>query len=106
MQDENKILLMEERNNRELYSLVELFKMLGNPTRIHILFLLMDGEVCVSELADKLGYTQSAVSHQLNLLKLNNLVKQRRDGKMMFYTLTDKWVKLIIEKATQHVIQK
>ena len=67
-----------------LYILTEFFKMLGNPThiRIRILLLLMEQDAHVSDLAEQLGMTQSAVSHQLNLLKSNKLVKRRKDGKM------------------------
>ena len=65
-----------------LYILTEFFKMLGNPTRIRILLLLMEQDANVSDLAEQLGMTQSAVSHQLNLLKSNKLVKRRKDGKM------------------------
>ena len=79
----------KELQERELYILTEFFKLLGDPTRIHILFLLMERDACVSDLADRLGLTQSAVSHQLSLLKANKLVRRRRDGKMIFYTLVD-----------------
>ncbi|WP_158591441.1 ArsR/SmtB family transcription factor [Roseburia sp. 1XD42-69] len=65
-----------------LYILTEFFKMLGNPTHIRILLLLMEQDAHVSDLAEQLGMTQSAVSHQLNLLKSNKLVKRRKDGKM------------------------
>ena len=70
--------------------------MLGNPTRIRILLLLMEQDANVSVLAEQLGMTQSAVSHQLNLLKSNKLVKRRRDGKMIFYALADKHVEMVI----------
>ena len=62
----------KELQERQLYILTEFFKLLGNPTRIHILFLLMEQDICVSDLADRLGLTQSAVSHQLSLLKANS----------------------------------
>ncbi len=78
--------------------------MFGNPTRIQILFLLMEQDVCVSDLANRLGLTQSAVSHQLSLLKANKLVRQRRNGKMIFYTLVDDHVRMVIEKGTEHVL--
>ena len=83
----------KELQEQELYILTEFFKLLGNPTRIHTLFLLMEQDACVSDLADRLGLTQSAVSHQLSLLKANKLVGQRRNGKMIFYTLVDDHVK-------------
>ena len=86
-----------------LYILTEFFKMLGNPTRIRILLLLMEQDANVSVLAEQLGMTQSAVSHQLNLLKSNKLVKRRRDGKMIFYAIVDEHVQMIIEKGTEHI---
>ena len=87
----------------DLYILMEFFKMLGNPTRIRILLLLMEQDANVSDLAERLGMTQSAVSHQLNLLKSNKLVRRRRDGKMIFYTLVDEHVQMILEKGTEHI---
>ena len=88
---------------RDLYILTEFFKVLGNPTRIRILLLLMEQDANVSDLAERLGMTQSAVSHQLNLLKSNKLVRRRRDGKMIFYTLVDEHVQMILEKGTEHI---
>ncbi len=87
----------------DLYILTEFFKMLGNPTHIRILLLLMKQDANVSDLAEQLGMTQSAVSHQLNLLKSNKLVRQRRDGKMIFYALVDEHVQMVIEKGTEHI---
>lgn len=72
----------ERLKESDLYILTEFFKMLGNPARIRILLLLMEQDANVSDLAEQLGMTQSAVSHQLNLLKSNKLVKRRKDGKM------------------------
>ena len=94
----------EKLKERDLYILTEFFKMFGNPTRIQILFLLMEQDACVSDLANRLGLTQSAVSHQLSLLKANKLVRQRRNGKMIFYTLVDDHVRMVIEKGTEHVL--
>ena len=94
----------EKLKERDLYILTEFFKMFGNPTRIQILFLFMEQDACVSDLADRLGLTQSAVSHQLSLLKANKLVRQRRNGKMIFYTLVDDHVRMVIEKGTEHVL--
>ena len=91
---------------KDLYILTEFFKMLGNPTRIHILLLLMEQETKVSSLAEQLGMTQSAVSHQLNLLKSNKLVKRRRDGKMIFYTLVDDHVRLVMKKGMEHILER
>ena len=86
-----------------LYVLTEFFKMLGNPARIRILLLLMEQDANVSVLAEQLGMTPSAVSHQLNLLKSNKLVKRRRDGKMIFYALADEHVEMVIEKGAEHI---
>ena len=93
----------ERLKESDLYILTEFFKMLGNPTRIRILLLLMEQDANVSDLAEQLGMTQSAVSHQLNLLKSNKLVRRRRDGKMIFYALVDEHVQMVIEKGTEHI---
>ena len=71
----------------ELYDLAELFKVFGDSTRIRILFVLFEAEVCVCDLAKALNMTQSAISHQLRILKQNKLVKSRREGKSIFYSL-------------------
>ena len=95
--------IYERLKESDLYILTEFFKMLGNPTRIRILFLLMEQDANVGDLAEQLGITQSAVSHQLNLLKSNKLVRRRRDGKMIFYALVDEHVQMVIEKGTEHI---
>ena len=77
---------MPEEN--ELYDLAELFKVFGDSTRIRILFVLFETEVCVCDLAQALNMTQSAISHQLRILKQNKLVKNRREGKSIFYSLS------------------
>lgn len=94
----------EKLKENDLFFLTEFFKALGTPTRVRILLVLMEQDACVSDLADRLGLTQSAVSHQLSLLKANKLVRQRRDGKMIFYTLVDDHVRMVIEKGTEHVL--
>lgn len=96
----------ERLKENDLYILTEFFKMLGNPTRIRILLLLMEQDSCVSDLAEQLEITQSAVSHQLNLLKSNKLVRRRRDGKMIFYALGDEHVQTVIEKGAEHILQR
>ena len=83
----------------DLYILMEFFKMLENPTRIRILLLLMEQDTNVSVPAEQLGMIRSALSHQLNLLKSNKLIKRRRDGKMIFYALADGHAEMVIEKA-------
>ena len=87
----------------ELYDLAELFKVFGDSTRIRILFVLFEAEVCVCDLAKALNMTQSAISHQLRILKQNKLVKSRRDGKSIFYSLADEHVRTIIDQGREHI---
>ncbi len=87
----------------ELYDLAELFKVFGDSTRIRILFVLFEAEVCVCDLAEALQMTQSAVSHQLKILKQAKLVKNRREGKSMFYSLADDHVRAIIGQGLEHI---
>ncbi len=87
----------------ELYDLAELFKVFGDSTRIRILFVLFEAQVCVFDLAQALGMTQSAISHQLRILKQNKLVKSRREGKSVFYSLADDHVRTIIEMGREHI---
>lgn len=87
----------------ELYDLSELFKVFGDSTRIRILFVLFECEVCVCDLAEALNMTQSAISHQLKILKQNKLVKARREGKSVFYSLADEHVRTIIAQGLDHI---
>ncbi|MBQ8798523.1 MAG: winged helix-turn-helix transcriptional regulator [Lachnospiraceae bacterium] len=87
----------------ELYDLAELFKVFGDSTRIRILFVLFEAEVCVCDLAEALQMTQSAVSHQLKILKQAKLVKNRRAGKSIFYSLADDHVRAIIGQGLEHI---
>ncbi len=92
-------------SEEELYDLAELFKVFGDTTRIRILYELFGGELCVSDIADKLGMTQSAISHQLRVLKANRLVRFRREGKTVYYSLDDDHVRSIIEMGVEHVLE-
>ena len=87
----------------ELYDLAELFKIFGDSTRIRILFVLFEAEVCVCDLARALNMTQSAISHQLRILKQSQLVKSRCEGKSVFYSLADDHVRTIISQGLEHV---
>ena len=87
----------------ELYDLAELFKVFGDSTRIRILFVLFEAEVCVCDLAKVLNMTQSAISHQLRILKQNKLVKNRREGKSIFYSRADDHVRTIINQGRDHI---
>lgn len=88
-----------------LYDLSELFKVFGDSTRIRILFVLFECEVCVCDLAEALNMTQSAISHQLKILKQSKLVKSRRDGKQVFYSLADEHVRTIIAQGIDHITE-
>lgn len=90
-------------DEEELYDLAELFKVFGDSTRIRILFVLFESEVCVCDLAATLNMTQSAVSHQLRILKQSKLVKSRREGKSIFYSLADGHVRTIIDQGREHI---
>ena len=83
----------------------DLFKVFADSTRIRILFVLFESEVCVCDLAKVLNMTQSAVSHQLRILKQNKLVKARRDGKSIFYSLADDHVRTIISMGREHILE-
>ncbi len=87
----------------ELYDLAELFKVFGDSTRIRILFVLFEAEVCVCDLAEILHMTQSAISHQLKILKQAKLVSARREGKSVFYSLADGHVRTIIAQGREHI---
>ena len=87
----------------ELYDLAELFKVFGDSTRIRILFVLFEAEVRVCDLAHVLNMTQSAISHQLKILKQNKLVKSRREGKSIFYSLADDHVRTMIAQGREHI---
>ena len=83
--------------------MAELFKVFGDSARIRILFVLFEAEVCVCDLAETLKMTQSAISHQLKILKQNKLVKSRRHGKSVFYSLADGHVRTIINQGLEHI---
>lgn len=92
---------LPERN--ELIKLGDFFKVFGDPTRISILSALSESEMCVCDIAYLLGMTQSAISHQLRVLKQARLVKNRKEGKVVYYSLDDDHVKLIIEMGLTHI---
>ena len=87
----------------ELYDLAEIFKVFGDSTRIKILYVLFDQEMCVCDIAQLLNMTQSAISHQLKILKQSRLVKNRREGKAVFYSLADGHVRSIINQGLEHI---
>lgn len=88
-----------------LYDVADLFKVFGDCTRIKILYALFESEMCVCDIADLLGMSQSAISHQLRVLKQTCLVKYRRDGKTVFYSLADAHIKTIFDQGLEHVLE-
>lgn len=87
----------------ELYDLADLFKVFGDSTRIKILYALYKNEMCVYDIANILNMTQSAISHQLRILKQNRLVKYRKEGKTVLYSLADEHVFTILSQGIEHV---
>lgn len=90
----------------ELYDLADFFKVLGDSTRVKIMWALDESEMCVCDLAVLLNMTKSAISHQLRSLRQANLVKYRKKGKVVFYSLADDHVKDIFEKGFEHIREK
>jgi len=86
-----------------LYDLAELFKVFGDSTRVRILSALFVSEMCVCDIAKLLGMTQSAISHQLRILKQTRLVKNRKDGKTVYYSLDDEHIKNIFDQGLEHL---
>lgn len=97
---------MERIPEREvLEQIANLFKAFGDPTRVHILSLLLEGERCVGDIAQGVELSQSAISHQLRLLKQMHLIKYRREGKNILYFLADDHVRTILQMGLEHVME-
>ncbi len=88
---------------KKLYELSDFFKVMGDGTRIQLLWALEESEMCVGDLAVLLDMTKSAISHQLKVLRMSKLVKTEKRGKNVYYSLDDDHVKMILEKAFDHV---
>ncbi len=91
-------------NEKEICSLSNFFKVLGDPTRIKMMYVMSQGEVCVQDIAQALGMTKSAISHQLRGLKERKIVKSRREGKNVFYSIDDDHVSQVINIAMTHIL--
>ncbi len=102
-QDLLDTVIQQMPQEEELCDLAELFKVFGDSTRIRILFVLFEAEVCVCDIAGALRMTQPAISHQLRILKQAKLVKSRREGKSVFYSLADGHVRTIIAQGREHI---
>lgn len=90
-------------DDEKLFDLAEFFKVFGDSTRVRIMCALIPGEMCVCDISDLLGITQSAISHQLRLLKSHRLVRSRREGKSMFYALDDEHIQTILCQGLSHL---
>ena len=95
--------LKDMPDEESLYDLAELFKVFGDTTRIRILYVLFEAEMCVCDIAQILNMTQSAISHQLRVLKQARLVRNRREGKQIYYSLADDHVRTIIGQGMDHI---
>lgn len=100
-----RTILHEEPSEETLTDLAELFKVFGDSTRMRILFALFDEEINVGGIAERLSLSQSAVSHQLRILRTSQLVDARREGKSMYYFLADDHVRTIIAQGMEHVLE-
>ena len=98
--------LSELPDDEQLYDLAELFRIFGDSTRIKILYVLFESELCVCDIAKLLGISQSAVSHQLRSLKAAKLVRFRREGKTVFYSLDDDHVRSVLSLGMEHILEK
>ena len=93
-------------DDEKLFRLAEVYKVFGDSTRIRIMCALMGGEMCVCDISGLLGMTQSAISHQLRLLRSHRLVKSRREGKSVFYSLDDEHISAILSQGLRHIQEK
>lgn len=103
--DDRILKIIEEKMppEEELQSLAEFFKVFGDTTRLKILYVLLSAEMCVYDISMVLGMSQSAISHQLRILKQMDLVKNRRDGKTIFYSLADAHIVTILSQGQDHI---
>ena len=93
-------------NDEMIFDVADFYKVFGDSTRIKILLFILQGEQCVCQIADGLKMTQSAASHQLRVLRQNGLVKYRREGKTVYYSLDDEHVSLVLQQGLCHVLHK
>ncbi|MFQ8660827.1 MAG: ArsR/SmtB family transcription factor [Clostridia bacterium] len=87
----------------EIYDLAEFFKVFADSTRMKIIYALMENELCVCDLANIVNTTQSAISHQLKILRQSKLVKFRKEGKVVYYSLDDEHISQIVKKGREHI---
>ena len=104
---DNIIEMVKQKMPQEekLYDLAELFKVFGDTTRVKIISALFEAEMCVCDIAELLSMTQSAISHQLRVLRRARLVKHRKEGKVVFYSLDDEHIKTIFNQGLEHILE-
>lgn len=104
---DNIIEMVKQKMPQEekLYDLAELFKVFGDTTRVKIISALFEAEMCVCDIAELLGMTQSAIPHQLRVLRQARLVKHRKEGKVVFYSLDDEHIKSIFNQGLEHILE-
>lgn len=93
-------------SDEKLYQLADFYRVFGDSTRIKILYVLLQSEMCVYDIASLLGMTQSAISHQLRVLKQMQLVKFRKEGKIVFYSLSDSHIENILSQGMEHISEE
>lgn len=94
------------KNEDIIIELERTFKIFGDTTRIKILYAMFESELCVQDIANRIGMTQSAVSHQLSILKGARLVKSRKEGKVVYYSLDDEHVKKLLAVCKEHIVER
>ena len=93
-------------DNAVVQALADMFSILGDPTRVRIVDALAEGELCVHEIADQVGISESAVSHQLRLMRAQRIVRGRREGRCVYYTLDDQHVLSLFQQGLRHVTEE
>ncbi len=94
---------MKQHSKELLFGLSEFYKIFGDQTRLRILDLLLNKPLCVNEISEKLDVSQSAISHQLKILRLSNLVKTEKNGKNVYYSISDDHIKIILKYGLEHI---
>nr|WP_250278750.1 metalloregulator ArsR/SmtB family transcription factor [[Clostridium] colinum] len=106
--DKNKVDFIKSKSLSDeiIYDMADFFKVFSDSTRVKILYTLLESEMCVGDLVEALGMNQSAVSHQLRILRQNNIVKFRKEGKAVIYSLDDSHVFEILSQGLSHLLHK
>ncbi|MEL3908159.1 MAG: metalloregulator ArsR/SmtB family transcription factor [Treponemataceae bacterium] len=106
MQAKNNKKVFRSPSDKIIYELSDFFKNFGESTRLKIVMALMNGELCVADIAEAVGSSVSAVSHQLRVLRQGKIVKSERDGNMVFYSIDDDHVQTLVEVGLEHILER